>query len=115
MLEIRLFRGSCGDAAGATELWPLLQEVQIKDPSTYLLKQVGCVGLCYQEPLVAVRENISDAEAAKNPDIFQGDPASGQTTFLYGKVTPQDLALIIKFHEGRQQRDQQAARPHDIL
>ncbi len=91
MIELRLFRGSCGDAAGADQLWPLLTQAAQESNQQYCLKAVGCVGLCYLEPLLAVRENLNEARML--PGSVMDDDFE-HPLLLYGKVKPEDVASI---------------------
>ena len=66
--------GTCGIAAGAKEtLNTFLEELDEEDLRNIIVKQAGCMGLCYAEPIVeiavpgmpAVIYGNVDAEAAK--------------------------------------------------
>jgi len=55
-MKIVVGRGSCGNAAGATEIFDLLKEKQTEMSGA--VTQSGCIGMCYLEPIVDV---INDA------------------------------------------------------
>ena len=69
---------SCGIAAGAKETYAALKTEMEKHDLKIPLKIVGCVGMCYQEPLVDI---ITDTEI-----------------MTYGRVTPKRVAKIIEEH-----------------
>ena len=52
--RLNLGMATCGRAAGATEIYGELQK-KFKIPEDLLLKEVGCIGACYAEPLVDLR------------------------------------------------------------
>ncbi len=77
--EIRLGLGSCCVASGSDEVRKAVSE-QIKRDSLHVdIKQVGCVGMCHQVPLVEV--------------LPKDKPA-----VLYAKVKPEDVKRIVSHH-----------------
>jgi len=58
---------TCGKAAGALDTLTAFQEQQAKHGLDITINQVGCIGVCYIEPVVAIRKH-------------------GQPTILYGNV-----------------------------
>ncbi|MFH1219922.1 MAG: NADH-quinone oxidoreductase subunit NuoF [Candidatus Eisenbacteria bacterium] len=66
--------GTCGLSAGAQQTYDRLKEVIAAKPGACDLSSTGCIGICYREPLLEVRED-------------------GRRT-IYGGVTP-DLARRI--------------------
>jgi len=76
--------GTCGLSAGARETYDTLRELAEEHAGRCELTIAGCIGMCYREPLVEIRENGSrkiygevDAERARR--IFEyhllaGDP-----------------------------------------
>ncbi|HEG44203.1 MAG TPA: 4Fe-4S dicluster domain-containing protein [Phycisphaerales bacterium] len=77
--EIRLGLGSCCVARGSGKLQEAVQEVIARTHIKAAVKHVGCVGMCYQTPLL---------------DIIQPD---GQR-FLYTRVEPEDARGILLKH-----------------
>ena len=71
--------GSCGLAAGGQAVYDRCAALLAAQPNGTLLKQTGCVGLCYREVLVEVQD------------------AAGRRT-LYGEVTPERAERIIAEH-----------------
>ena len=70
--------GTCGVAAGAEETYKVLrQKVPQDDPSVHV-GRTGCIGMCYQEPLVEIRD--------------------GEHRWLYGKVSPDKVDRLLKEH-----------------
>ncbi|HOO77480.1 MAG TPA: (2Fe-2S) ferredoxin domain-containing protein [bacterium] len=76
---IRVGYSTCGIAAGAEEVYAVLEREIRKRELDVTLKKVGCVGMCYAEPLVEV-----DVEGA--PRVF------------YGKVDGEKAAKIVEKH-----------------
>jgi len=71
--------GSCGLAAGGQAVYDRCAALLGAQPNGTVLKQTGCIGLCYREVLVEVRD------------------AAGRRT-LYGEVTPERAERIIAEH-----------------
>jgi NADH-quinone oxidoreductase subunit F len=71
MKRVVVGMGTCGLSAGAQATYDKLKTLLEKNPGSFELSRTGCIGMCYREPLVEVREN-------------------GDRT-IYGEVTP-DLA-----------------------
>ncbi len=77
--EIRIGLGSCCVASGSEEVKKAVEET-IQDTGIQLtLKNVGCVGMCHQVPLVEII------------------PIKGEST-LYAKVRPEEVRNIINSH-----------------
>ncbi|MCK4255762.1 (2Fe-2S) ferredoxin domain-containing protein, partial [candidate division WOR-3 bacterium] len=76
--EIRVGLNSCGIAAGGNEVYNALKEEIKKRKLSIRLKSVGCIGMCYSEPLV---------------DVIQDG-----TAVTYGMVKPKLVADIIEAH-----------------
>jgi NADH-quinone oxidoreductase subunit F len=85
---IRIGMASCGIASGARKVLDSLHSFLKQKGLSIEIKQVGCMGMCYNEPLVEV----------ESPD--------GEKT-LYIKVTPEKIVRIINEHimEGRKAVD----------
>ena len=57
MKEIKVGLGTCGISAGGQPVYDVLKQ-EIDDKKTdVVLKETGCMGMCYEEPLVEVVEN----------------------------------------------------------
>ncbi len=77
--EIRIGLGSCCVARGSGRLHESLQQALEQTGIKAAVKRVGCVGMCYQTPLLEV--------------VL---PDSG--SFLYARVRPEDAKSIITRH-----------------
>jgi NADP-reducing hydrogenase subunit HndB len=78
--QIIVGMGTCGIAAGAKDtLNTFLDELDDEDMQHIVVKQSGCMGLCYAEPTVEI---IS-------PEM---------PTVIYGKVDPEIAKKIIRKH-----------------
>jgi NADH-quinone oxidoreductase subunit F len=71
--------GSCGLAAGGQAVYDRCGALLGAEPNGTVLKQTGCIGLCYREVLVEVRDG------------------AGRRT-LYGEVTPERAERIVAEH-----------------
>ena len=78
---IKVGMSSCGIAAGAKKIFDLLKAEVAKRYPEVTVRQCGCNGLCYAEPLVEVC-------AANLPPV------------LYGRVTPEVALRIVEEHLG---------------
>jgi NADH-quinone oxidoreductase subunit F len=70
--------GTCGLSAGAQQVYDRLREEVAARPDSCELASTGCIGMCYREPLVEVRDD-------------------GRRT-IYGGVTPELAARIYEEH-----------------
>jgi len=77
--EIRIGLGSCCVARGSGKLLKVIRQTLDETSIDAVVKHVGCVGMCYQTPLL---------------EIVTGDNKSS----LYTKVNPQDAKPIILKH-----------------
>ncbi len=77
--EVRIGLGSCCVARGSGKLYEALQEALAQTGIRLKVKHVGCVGMCYQTPLL---------------EIVKSD----NRTFLYTKVGPEEAKSIIRKH-----------------
>ena len=62
--KITVGKGSCGIAAGASEIFNLLEK-----GADYPVKLTGCIGMCYLEPIVNLEkdgENITFVKVDEN-------------------------------------------------
>ena len=79
-IQIVIGMGTCGIAAGAKETFDtFLDELQKNNLTNALVKQTGCMGLCYSEPTVEVSV----------PDM---------PTIVYGKVNAEVARKIVRKH-----------------
>lgn len=79
-IEIIIGMGTCGIAAGAkSALNAFVQELEDHNVENALVKQTGCMGLCYAEPTVEV--------------IMPDMPA-----IIYGKVDAETAKKIVRKH-----------------
>ena len=76
--------GSCGIAAGGRRVFDRFAELIDSGRDAWVLKQTGCIGLCYREVLVAVHDR------------------QGRRT-LYGEVSPERVDRIVgeHLHQGK--------------
>ena len=54
-VKITVGKGSCGIAAGASEIYNLLEK---NLPAGYSVATTGCIGMCYLEPIVNVGDTV---------------------------------------------------------
>ena len=78
MKRVIVGMGTCGLSAGAQQIYDRLHELLSAEPGLFTLSGTGCIGMCYREPLVEVRDN--------------GD------RIIYGGVTPELAEEIITSH-----------------
>jgi NADH-quinone oxidoreductase subunit F len=78
MKRIIVGMGTCGLSAGAQEVYNRLEEIQEKNSDKFELSRTGCIGMCYVEPLVEVRNE--------------------QSRIIYGEVEPEFVERIVKEH-----------------
>jgi NADH-quinone oxidoreductase subunit F len=57
MKKIVVGMGTCGLSAGAQDVYNRLEELRAKHAGAFELSRTGCIGMCYIEPLVEVRDN----------------------------------------------------------
>ena len=76
---VRIGLSSCGIAAGAEEVFSAFKKQFEQRHLKGELKQTGCAGFCFAEPLVEVNWQ-------------------GKGPVFYGKVKPQDVELIVESH-----------------
>jgi NADH-quinone oxidoreductase subunit F len=77
--EVVVGLGSCGIAAGGRRVYDRFAELLHPDRDDSRLKQTGCIGLCYREVLVEVRDR------------------QGRRT-IYGEVSPERVDRIVAEH-----------------
>jgi NADH:ubiquinone oxidoreductase subunit F (NADH-binding)/NADH:ubiquinone oxidoreductase subunit E len=79
--EVRVGLGSCCVARGSGKLHGALQEALAQTGVQVPVKQVGCVGMCHQTPLLEI-------------------VLPNQSSYLYARVEPEDAKSIIQRHFG---------------
>jgi NADH-quinone oxidoreductase subunit F len=78
MKKILVGMGTCGLSAGARDTYEKLKELTSANANGAELTITGCIGMCYREPLVEIRDN-------------------GQRT-IYGDVNPERATEIFNSH-----------------
>ncbi len=78
MKKIVVGMGTCGLSAGAQAAYDRLTELSEANPDVCMLTRTGCIGMCYREPLVEIRE--------------------GDSRVFYGGVTPESAEEIFSKH-----------------
>ena len=81
MTRVTVGLGTCGIAAGADETYRALEGKLAGRPEV-TIGRTGCIGMCYQEPLVEVRNGNG-------------------VRYLYGRVTPDKLDRLLDEHVGQ--------------
>jgi NADH-quinone oxidoreductase subunit F len=79
MREVLVGLGSCGLAAGGLKVYQRFAELVGSGGNDTILKKTGCIGMCYAEVLVEVKND-----------------AHGST--LYGNVSPEKVERIVESH-----------------
>jgi len=78
MKKIVVGMGTCGLSAGAQAVYNRFEELAEAHPDICILTRTGCIGMCYREPLVEIREN--------------------KNRIFYGAVTPESAEVIFTEH-----------------
>ncbi len=78
MKKIIVGMGTCGLSAGAQEVYDKLEEIHKSGGEKFELERTGCIGMCYLEPLVEVRD--------------------GDERTIYSEVGPGTVERIISEH-----------------
>ena len=95
-MKISVGKGSCGIAAGAGEVYTLLEQGVAKTKDKCTLATTGCIGMCYLEPIVSVEDKGSA------PVFFVG-------------VTTEAAEEILKYARGEENNAMQyAAKQEDL-
>lgn len=77
-MRITIGMGSCGIAAGAQKTKTALEEALLAAGSDIKVSQVGCIGMCFNEPIVEIM--------------------AGENHYYYGKVDETAAAEIVASH-----------------
>jgi len=78
MKKVIVGMSTCGLSAGSQKTYDRLAELAAASPGAFELASAGCIGMCYREPLVEVREDGSRV--------------------VYGGVTPELAEKIVAEH-----------------
>ncbi len=78
MTNVKVGYASCGIAAGAKEIYQLLEEKLDKKGSDVELKKVGCIGMCHNEPIVEIEADDG--------------------TYTYGNLEADDVDELVEKH-----------------
>ena len=79
MKTIKVGLGTCGVSAGGDKTYDAIKEEIKKKKIKVVLKETGCCGMCYREPLVEIIDEKNHS-------------------FLYGDVTPEKAIRILSEH-----------------
>lgn len=77
-VKIKIGMGSCGIAAGAARTKAALEQALEQASADVKVEQTGCIGMCFNEPLVEVID--------------------GEEHFWYGKIKEEDALLLVEKH-----------------
>ncbi|MDF1545947.1 MAG: NADH-quinone oxidoreductase subunit NuoF [bacterium] len=77
MKTVKVGLGTCGISAGGEKVYQAFQDELKEHPDAFVLKETGCIGMCYREVLVEVSNG------------------SG-TGYTYGEVTPDRVGRIVE-------------------
>jgi len=78
MKKVIVGMSTCGLSAGARQVYDRLNELASGNPGVFTISGTGCIGMCYREPLVEVRED--------------------DNRVIYGQVTPELADEIYNRH-----------------
>jgi NADH-quinone oxidoreductase subunit F len=78
-MKILVGLGTCGIAAGAEKTFAALAARASGGELRFDLEKTGCIGMCYREPLVEIREDDG-------------------SRFQYGNVTPEKVERLLEDH-----------------
>jgi NADH:ubiquinone oxidoreductase subunit F (NADH-binding)/NADH:ubiquinone oxidoreductase subunit E/Pyruvate/2-oxoacid:ferredoxin oxidoreductase delta subunit len=77
--EVRIGLGSCCVASGSQAVKAALEEALSHSNINVLVKQVGCVGICNQVPILEIHKD-------------------GEIPAIYAKIKPEEVREVIKHH-----------------
>ncbi len=78
-MRVLVGMGTCGIAAGAEATFRALREKMSTRDSVFRLEKTGCIGMCYREPLVEVRDDTG-------------------ARYQYGGITPDKIDRLLDEH-----------------
>ncbi len=93
MRTITVGTATCGEAAGGARVLAALQSLVEREHLPVEVMETGCIGLCYQEPLVEVIDNGTRRLYA------HVTPAAAER-LAQGVPTEEDLGLLIREDDG---------------
>ena len=100
--EIRVGLATCGIAAGAQRVYDVLDE-SLKSANLGIpIQRVGCIGMCYNEPLVDVV--TSDGQVITYGNLSEGDVPRIVTEHLQGGQVVEELRVETDRFMSRQVR-----------
>lgn len=76
MKTVKIGLGTCGISAGGEKVYQAFQDELKNHPDAFVLKETGCVGMCYREVLVEVSNGNG-------------------TAHMYGEITPDRVGRIV--------------------
>ena len=79
MTRVTVGLSTCGIAAGAEETYRALESKLTAADGQAELRRTGCIGMCYQEPLV----EVSDGDGER---------------YLYGRISPDKVDRLLEEH-----------------
>ncbi len=77
MKTVKVGLGTCGISAGGEKVFQAFQDELKEHPNSFILKETGCIGMCYREVLV---------------EVSNGN-GSG---YMYGEITPDRVGRIVE-------------------
>ncbi len=91
MAKILVGMSTCGLSAGARDTYEELKKL-LSDDSSHELTLTGCIGMCYREPLVEIRDNgtrtiYGDVDAGRAREIVDKHLANGTVIEDYAVYT----------------------------
>ncbi len=81
MTRVIVGLSTCGIAAGAEDTYAAIERKLQAAPNGFALERTGCVGMCYQEPLVEIRHDDG-------------------RRYVYGQVTAAKAEKVLEAHHG---------------
>ena len=98
MKKILVGMGTCGLSAGAQETYDRLAALAAASPGSCEIGITGCIGMCYREPLVEIREGASrvifgEVTPARAEEIFR-DRVLGGAQAVEGVVLQGEAGMF---------------------
>ena len=97
--KIMVGMATCGQAAGADEVWQVLQREVKKKKIDVLVQKTGCIGICQHEPLVDIlkpgypRITYDRVEPAKAGEIINGLVGGKFTKGMMARIDQEEFLL----------------------
>ncbi len=100
--EIIIGLGSCGIAAGGRAIFDIFEKAKEKWSLDFQLKETGCIGMCYCEPLVELVDNsgahtiyhnvdVNTAKKILQEHIAKAEPLKNKVVELDSKQNPNNV------------------------